>query len=172
MGSYFWAGPHGRALSRRELFSPVVFHQGVLVQEHTTNPQNSRWMLLFAAWIVSLVGMLVSLFFSEVMSLPPCVLCWYQRVCLYPLVLILATGFLTKDTRVTRYAWPLVIIGLLLALYHNLVFYGVVPKSITPCTEGVPCDTPLLEGMGFISIPLLSLLGFFSRDRLSIFFYC
>ena len=129
-------------------------------QLQSTLIETQGWGIIFAAWLMSLGGMLGSLFFSEVMKLAPCVLCWYQRICLYPLVAILAIGFAKRDNRVTRYSWPFAIGGLFLALYHNLIYYGIIPESLSPCTGGVSCATPQLTGMGFVSIPLLSLLGF------------
>ncbi|MEQ1604010.1 MAG: disulfide bond formation protein B [Pyrinomonadaceae bacterium] len=116
--------------------------------------------LLYAAWLFALVGTIGSLFLSEVMLYPPCVLCWYQRVALYPLVVIIGVGIATRDSAVTRYALPLCLIGLVIAVYHNLLYYGFIPESITPCTEGVPCNAKQLELLGFITIPLMSLVGF------------
>src|SRR5688500_11814042 len=96
--------------------------------------------LLYAAWFIALSSMVGSLFFSEVMQLPPCALCWYQRIAMYPLVVILATGILLRDPRINYYALPLCLIGLAIAVYHNLLYYGVIPETIAPCTEGVPCN--------------------------------
>ncbi|HEY8558992.1 MAG TPA: disulfide oxidoreductase [Pyrinomonadaceae bacterium] len=115
---------------------------------------------LYAAWAISLVATVGSLFFSEVMELPPCVLCWYQRIAMYPLVLILGVGILTNDRRVKNYALPLALAGLGIAVYHNLLYYGVIPESITPCTQGISCTSRQIEWLGFITIPLLSLIGF------------
>jgi disulfide bond formation protein DsbB len=122
---------------------------------------NGRWLLL-AAWLMALVGTVGSLFFSEVMLYPPCVLCWYQRIALYPLVLIIGVGIATGDRRVVRYALPLALAGLAVAVYHNLLYYGFIPESITPCTEGVPCNAVQIELAGFITIPLMALGGFVS----------
>ena len=69
------------------------------------------WVPIFGVWLVSLVATLGSLFFSEVMLLPPCVLCWYQRICMYPLVVISSVGLLSRDRRVAAYMWPLVLAG-------------------------------------------------------------
>jgi disulfide bond formation protein DsbB len=101
-----------------------------------------------------------SLFFSEVMGLPPCVLCWYQRIAMYPLVVIIAIGIATRDPRMKVYALPLSFIGLAIAIYHNLLYYGIIPEAITPCTEGVPCNAVQLEWLGFITIPLMGLAAF------------
>ena len=85
---------------------------------------------------MAVLGTVGSLFFSDVMGYAPCVLCWYQRIALYPLILIIGVGIATGDKRVARYALPLTLAGLAIAVYHNLLYYGFVPESITPCTEG------------------------------------
>ena len=115
---------------------------------------------LYAAWFFALTGTIGSLFFSEVMQYPPCVLCWYQRIALYPLVVILGIGIIKRDSAVTRYALPICLIGLVVATYHNLLYYGFIPESITPCTAGVPCNALQIELFGFITIPLMALAGF------------
>jgi disulfide bond formation protein DsbB len=112
------------------------------------------------AWVIALLGMVGSLFFSEVMDLPPCVLCWYQRIAMYPLVAVLAVGVALRDDRVRFYGLPLAIFGLAIAVYHNLLYYGLIPEGITPCTEGVPCNARQLELLGFITIPLMGLVSF------------
>lgn len=115
---------------------------------------------LFAVWLVSLLATLGSLFFSEVMRLPPCVLCWYQRIFMYPLVVVTTVGLLRRDPGALRYAWPLAVGGLAVAVFHNLLYYHLIPDSITPCTTGVSCTSRQIEWLGFITIPLLSLAAF------------
>jgi len=115
---------------------------------------------LFAVWLIALVATLGSLFFSEVMRLPPCVLCWYQRIFMYPLVVVTTVGLLWRDPGAPRYAWPLAAGGLAVAVYHNLLYYHLIPESITPCTTGVSCTSRQIEWLGFITIPLLSLTAF------------
>lgn len=116
--------------------------------------------ILYLAWLFALTGMTISLYFSEIMKLPPCTLCWYQRIALYPLVAIIPIGILKKDKNLPSYVLPLSIVGMLIALYHNLLYYKIIPESITPCTLGVSCTTKLIELFGFITIPLLSLTAF------------
>lgn len=117
-------------------------------------------MPIHVAWLLSLASTLGSLFFSEVMKLPPCVLCWYQRIGLYPLVSILTVGILARDTKVAWYAWPFLVFGLLTGIYHNLLYYHFIPASISPCTQGASCTERQIEWLGIISIPLLSLFAF------------
>ena len=125
---------------------------------------NGLWIVsrtsILASWIVALVGTLGSLFFSEVMKLPPCVLCWYQRICMYPLVATLAVGWLRGDRSGVAYSLPLSLSGLLIAIYHNLLYYHVIPESIAPCTQGISCTSRQIEWFGFVTIPLLSLVAF------------
>jgi disulfide bond formation protein DsbB len=116
--------------------------------------------VLFAIWLISLTATLGSLFFSEVMRLPPCVLCWYQRIFMYPLVVVTTVGLLLRDPGALRHAWPLAVGGFAVAVYHNLLYYHLIPESITPCTTGVSCTDRQIEWLGFITIPLLSLGAF------------
>jgi len=117
-------------------------------------------LLPHIAWLVALASVVGSLFFSEVMLLPPCVLCWYQRIAMYPLVLIIGTGIVLRDRRLKYYALPICLAGLAVAVYHNLLYYGLIPESIAPCTEGVPCNAVQIELLGFITIPLMGLAAF------------
>ena len=128
--------------------------------EFTVTASKSIWLPIFLAWLVCVIGVLGSLFFSEVMQFPPCVLCWYQRIGLYPLVAVFSVGILHRDPNVSRYAWPILLFGLAMAGYHNLVYYHLIPESITPCSEGVPCTSRQIEWFGVITIPMLSLLNF------------
>lgn len=114
----------------------------------------------YAVWLLALVSAAGSLFFSEVMDLPPCVLCWYQRIAMYPLVVIIGIGILTSDKSWRLYSLPLALAGLAIAAYHNLIYYGVIPESLTPCTQGVSCSERQIEWLGFITIPLMGLASF------------
>lgn len=127
----------------------------------TSEPNDRRRLpVIYLAWLQALIATLGSLFFSEVMALPPCVLCWYQRIMMYPLVLILTVGVLRADQHVRTYVLPLSVTGLAIAAYHNLLYYGLIPESIAPCTLGVSCTSRQIEWLGFITIPLLSLTAF------------
>jgi disulfide bond formation protein DsbB len=119
-----------------------------------------NWTLTFLCWLVAAVSTLASLFFSEIMELPACVLCWYQRVFMFPLVVVLLVGLFPFDTNSIRYALPLAMIGWGFAFYHFLVYSGIIPEDLQPCSEGVSCTETYLDWFGFISIPLLSLLSF------------
>lgn len=120
----------------------------------------TAWTLLFGAWLMATVSMLGALFFGEVMQLPPCVLCWYQRICMFPLVVILPAGMFPLDLKVVRYALPLATIGWMFAAFHVLLMAGVIPENIRPCTQGVPCSEKVIEWFGFVTIPLLAVVAF------------
>ena len=121
---------------------------------------NNDWLLIFSAWLIAAVSTLGSLFFSEVMELIPCVLCWYQRIFLFPLAIILLIGLFPLDKKVVNYALPLAIIGLLFTVYHSLLFFGVIPENLQPCSQGVSCTDDNMELFGFLPIPLLGLIAF------------
>jgi disulfide bond formation protein DsbB len=124
-----------------------------------TYPKYS-WNLLFVAWILATSGTLISLFFSEIVQLPVCVLCWYQRIALYPLVIMLPLALFPFDISVIRYAMPLVLFGWFFALFHVLVVAGIIPEAAQPCTLGVPCTETHLTLLGFLNIPVMSLMTF------------
>ena len=87
--------------------------------------ETTAWSLIFVAWLIASVSTLGALFFGEVMQLPPCVLCWYQRIFMFPLVLILPLGLFPLDPKVVRYALPLAVFGWLFAVFHLLLVAGV-----------------------------------------------
>jgi len=119
-----------------------------------------NWTILFVTWVLVSVSTLGSLFFSYFMEFAPCVLCWYQRVCLFPLVLVLAAGLFPFDRRVVMYALPLAVTGWLTAFYHTLLYSEIIPESIQPCSQGVSCTETYIDLFGFITIPMLSLFSF------------
>lgn len=116
--------------------------------------------LPYLAFAQALVAMLGSLYFSEIMDLPPCKLCWFERIAMYPLVPILIVGILKKDRDVGLYTLPLVIFGFIIAIYHNLLYWKILPESYAPCQLGVSCTTKFFEWFGFITIPLMALTAF------------
>ncbi len=123
-------------------------------------------MYYYIAWFQAAVATAGSLFFSEVMGLPPCVLCWYQRIAMYPLVVIMGIALVRRDRAIAIYSLPFALAGLAIAAYHNLLYYGVIAESIIPCTSGVSCTSKQLEWLGFVTIPLLSLASFIAVTTL------
>lgn len=114
------------------------------------------------ALLLATVATLVSLYFSEIEHLTPCTLCWYQRIFMYPLVIIISISIWKKDKNLPYIVLPLSVIGIIIAAYHNLLYYKIIPENLTPCTLGISCTTRQVEWLGFITIPLLSLLAFIS----------
>jgi len=121
---------------------------------------NTNWTILFLCWFLAALSTAGSLFFSHVMEFAPCILCWYQRICLFPLVLILAAGLFPLDKSVVKYSLPLAVVGWLTALYHTLLYSGIIPESIQPCSQGISCTEEYIDLFGFVTIPMLSLLSF------------
>lgn len=136
-----------------------------------SGPESVVWTLLFFCWLIATVSTLAALFLGEVMGYMPCVLCWYQRIFMFPLVFVLAAGLFPLDPRVVRYALPLALAGLGTAVFHLLVQHGIIPESITPCTQGVPCSQVAVEWFGFLTIPLLAVAAFLAMVILLIATY-
>jgi disulfide bond formation protein DsbB len=121
---------------------------------------DAAWLLVFGAWLIATSSTLGALFFSEVMQLPPCVLCWYQRIFMFPLVLLLPIGLFPFDAKVVRYALPLSVVGSVIAVFHVFLVAGVIPESVAPCWRGVPCSETQIQWFGFVSIPVLVATAF------------
>jgi len=132
---------------------------------------DTRWLLVFLSWLVASIAMLGSLFFSEIAEFPPCSLCWYQRILMYPLVPIFLIALFPLDIKIFRYAIPLSLIGLVISIYHNLLQLEIIPETMTPCLEGVPCSGIYIEWFGFITIPLMSFIAFSTILALMIALY-
>jgi disulfide bond formation protein DsbB len=115
-------------------------------------------------WLVFLVSSIAtggSLFFSEVAGFVPCELCWYQRICMYPLSIVSLLAALADDRRVARYLLPLPLVGAGVSVYHLLVENGVVKQSQI-CELSAPggCATKWITEFGYVTIPTLALTGF------------
>lgn len=115
---------------------------------------------LMIGWVQAVVATVGSLFLSIVMQFPPCDLCWYQRIAMYPLIVILGIGIIKKDRNCIFYAYPLALVGFLIAFFHNLLYYNILPEAAAPCKAGISCTAVYIEWFGFITIPLLSLIAF------------
>ena len=115
---------------------------------------------IYIAWAIALASLVGSLYFSEVVGIVPCILCWLQRIAMYPLVAIMAVGIIRRDKAVSAYVLPLSIIGLGIALYQNLLIWRVISETLAPCAIGVSCVVQQFTVLNFITIPLLSLVAF------------
>lgn len=114
----------------------------------------------YLAWATAVAATAGSLFFSEVMELPPCVLCWYQRIAMYPQIFVIGAAIATRDIGWKKYSLPLSLVGFSIAVYHNLLYYGLIDESLAPCVQGISCTSRQIEWFGFITIPFLSLSAF------------
>ena len=118
-----------------------------------------RPMLIPAAAIVALTSTLGSLYLSEIALLEPCLLCWYQRIAMYPLPVILGIAAFRRDLAVRVYAIPIAVIGFGIAVYHYLI--QAFPSLDTgTCALDIPCGARYLELFGFVSIPFMAAAGF------------
>ena len=121
---------------------------------------STGWLWLSAAWAVALVSTFAALFLGEVMGMTPCQLCWYQRIFMFPLAVILGMAAFGNDRRGAVYALPLALGGAAVAGYHTALVAGWVPQWWIPCGAGPSCSDQKLVILGDIQIPWLSLLAF------------
>jgi disulfide bond formation protein DsbB len=115
---------------------------------------------LLLSWIAAIIATLGSLYFSEVMHFIPCTLCWYQRIFMYPLAVILGIAVYRNDSGISKYVLPLSIIGLLISGYHTLLQKVPALQEFEMCSYGVPCSKDYINWLGFITIPLLAFVAF------------
>ncbi|GAB6992314.1 disulfide oxidoreductase [Paenibacillus pini] len=115
---------------------------------------------LYLAWIVSIVAVGGSLYLSDVMLYEPCKLCWFQRIFMYPQVILLGIASYKNDRKIIPYALTLSIIGGCISIYHYAEQKIPALAKATPCKVGIPCNFDYLNWLGFITIPLLALVAF------------
>jgi disulfide bond formation protein DsbB len=128
---------------------------GVIERVRAQLALHGTWM----AWIVAVVAMTGSLFYSEVANFPPCTLCWYQRIAMYPLVAILYVGAALRHRSVRLYALPLVLVGGTISSYHYLLerFPNIGSSA---CEVTNPCTVLWVWRFHYISIPFMALSAF------------
>jgi disulfide bond formation protein DsbB len=121
---------------------------------------SNRGVWIYLAWLVAIAATVGSLYFSEIRLFVPCTLCWWQRIFMYPLVVVLGVATFRQDGQVWRTTLPLSVIGLATATYHYLL--QKVPAIAPPasCALGVPCNVQYINWFGFVTIPFLALLAF------------
>jgi disulfide bond formation protein DsbB len=143
----------------------VLFGLGALVSERA----RSAWsavaaafgsQALLVAWIVSIVTTLGSLYYSEHAGFVPCELCWYQRILMYPLVIVLGVGWLRRDRLAWITALPFVVIGAPISLYHWLVERVPSFAESSSCSIVAPCTAPYFEKLGFVTLAWMALSSF------------
>jgi disulfide bond formation protein DsbB len=116
---------------------------------------------LWLAFVVAAIATGGSLFFSEIAHFVPCELCWYQRICMYPLSIITLLAALADDHRVARYLLPFPVIGAGISTYHLLIENGVITQT-QACLVSAPggCATKWINEFGYMTIPTLTLTAF------------
>ncbi|MEK5028144.1 MULTISPECIES: disulfide oxidoreductase [unclassified Paenibacillus] len=115
---------------------------------------------LYLAWFVSVIAVAGSLYLSEVLHYEPCRLCWFQRIFMYPQLILLGIATYRGDKRIIPYVLPLCLIGGSISLYHYAEQKIPALSKILPCKIGVPCNEDYLNFLGFITVPLLALIAF------------
>lgn len=129
-------------------------------QSRSSNMNFLKKHALTIVFAQSLIATLGSLFASEIAKFPPCVLCWYARIAIYPIVILSIVGIVRKDKNAGYYILPLSIVGLLITGFHNLLYWNILPEAAAPCVAGISCTTKYIEWFGFVTIPFLAFLSF------------
>lgn len=113
-------------------------------------------LLVFAIALTAMLGSL----YAQHLGFEPCVLCWWQRIFMYPLVFIIPIGIWRRDRELSAYVLPLSILGGLTALYQTLLYYDILSEALAPCTVGVSCtqELPSLLGLNLITASLSSFI--------------
>jgi disulfide bond formation protein DsbB len=117
-------------------------------------------VVLWWAWLVAATATLGSLYFSEVANFTPCNLCWYQRIAMYPLAVILLIAAVRRDRGIRVYAVPLAAIGAGISTYHYLLERFPELESSTVCNPAIPCNFVWFEKLGFVTLPYMALSAF------------
>ncbi|MGD9703054.1 MAG: disulfide bond formation protein B [Acidimicrobiia bacterium] len=112
------------------------------------------------AALVAVTSMVGSLYFSEVANLVPCQLCWYQRIAMYSLAVVLVVAAIRRDRGIRFYAWPLAAIGAGISTYHYLIEWWPDLESDGVCSVSVPCTFVWFRRLGFVTLPFMALCGF------------
>jgi disulfide bond formation protein DsbB len=118
-----------------------------------------RPVRLWLAWLIAAVAMAGSLYFSESANLVPCKLCWFQRIAMYPLALVLLIAAIRRDEGVARYTVPVALVGATISSYHYLIEWRPSLGGGS-CDITAPCNVPWFRQFGFVSLPLMALTGF------------
>lgn len=119
-----------------------------------------RSSALGLAWLVAAVATAGSLYYSEVVGFEPCRLCWYQRIAMYPLTVVLGIAAVVRDVGVRRYVVPVAGLGLAVSAYHVLIQRIPSLASSASCSAEAPCTAAYVSEFGFVTIPVMAGAGF------------
>jgi len=119
-----------------------------------------RGATLWLAGGVAIAAMAGSLYLSEIVHLIPCKLCWYQRIAMYPLAILLPIAAWRKDNAFRLYATVLAIVGLGIAIWHRLMQSFPSLDSGACAAVGPPCSAPYIMEFGFVTIPYMAMSAF------------
>lgn len=138
------------------IFYRKIFNKKVQFFDKGINIIKSNYLIF--GFIIALAATLGSLFYSEIIGYPPCNLCWYQRILIYPQVLLFAIAIINKDLKVRNYIIALTILGLIITGYQ----YYIQSSEGSTCivNSDVPCTEKYLLSFGYITIPMMSLTAF------------
>lgn len=115
---------------------------------------------LYIAWAIAVIATAGSLYFSEVKEYIPCTYCWYQRILMYPLVILMGIAAVRKDYKQVIYMLPITLIGMCLSLFHYLKQKTNWFASGSDACALIPCDIEYINLLGFITIPFLAFVAF------------
>jgi disulfide bond formation protein DsbB len=121
-----------------------------------SSPENT----MFIAWATAIIAMFGSLYFSEIRQYEPCELCWYQRIAMYPLSIVLGIAVVKKHYWISLYTLILSLIGALISTYHYMLQKVPFFTDNAPSCGRVPCTGQYINWLGFITIPFLALTAF------------
>ena len=136
---------------------------GLVAYRAVRGPESAQALgvrAIWMAWLVALVATAGSLIYSEVIHFEPCRLCWFQRIAMYPLAVVLLVGGFRRDLAVKLYGLPLALGGLAISVWHYLIQNFPALEGSGSCDPSVPCSAKYVDVFGFISIPFMAGAGF------------
>ena len=153
-------------LALGSLMIGVASLAGALVPGAAVRSHQLRSLLLPLALAIAAVATAGSLYYSEVAGYPPCEMCWYQRICMYSLVPVLAVAVVRRDRWGGWYGLPLAVAGLALSVYHYQL--QIFPGQGSTCDVSAPCTYRWVDSLGFVSIPFMAGCGFIGVAGLAV----
>jgi len=135
-------------------WSPAIARAGAAARDALVH--SGLWL----AWIVALSCTVGSLYLSEVAHFVPCKLCWYQRIAMYPLAVLLLVAAIKHSTEIARATLPLIAIGAAISTYHYVLERFPSMAGAATCDPAAPCTIVWIWRFHYLSIPAMALSGF------------